>query len=375
MKITWDKENKPAVYAPLADFFGFAFGSISMKSLLVGATKDKAYCYIPMPFDSNAKVELVYRANNVVKPVTLSATLYYSTEKRDAKTEGRFYAYWKNENPAPGKPYVFLQGKGKGHYVGTIMQGQATDYTHFTEFFEGDDYTEIDGKMTIHGTGSEDYFNGGWYAQPGGWVERLGAPLSGCLDYTLPLGRTGGYRLFISDKMPFNKSILHTIEHGPEKNNRPVNYTSVAMYYSEKAIINQAQPVNALTKVFTPDTVSFYAGLMEHLTYSGDLHKKEGKGVLPKNGQGGLHIDVSEIPPGVYNVYMHHRPAENVGMKVKTPGASHWQPVKGGTGSKKDLLIGELSIRNNVPTVTIHLKNNEGASHLEFERITLAKKK
>ena len=373
LKITWDDEKKPAVYVPVADFFGFASGSPSMESLLLGAKDNKAYSYIPMPFDRNARVELVYRAGNQVKPVELFATVYYSNRKRDEKNEGRFYAHWKNENPALGSPFVFLEGKGKGHYVGTIMQGQATDYKYFTEFFEGDDYTEIDGKMTVHGTGSEDYFNGGWYAQPGGWVERLGAPLTGCLEYSLPLGRTGGYRLFINDKMPFNTSILHTIEHGPENNNRKVNYISVAMYYAENSIAQQRQPVNELTKVFMPDTMTFYSGLMDHLTFKGNMERRDGAIVFTKKGEGDLFVDVSEIPLGQYQVYMHKRNREHVNIRVMMPQAKTWETIKGRNEKNGDVLIGVVSVSNNENPVKIQLVNSDDQSDLIFDRVTFAK--
>jgi len=38
-----------------------------------------------------------------------------------------------------------------------------------TEYWESDDCSLIDGEMRIHGTGSEDYFNGGWYAVMDRW--------------------------------------------------------------------------------------------------------------------------------------------------------------------------------------------------------------
>lgn len=50
-------------------------------------------------------------------------------------------------------------------------------------FFEGDDSTYVDGKMRIHGTGSEDYYNGGWYDLPGKWNCAKSLPIHGCLDY------------------------------------------------------------------------------------------------------------------------------------------------------------------------------------------------
>ena len=113
LKISWNDEERPAVYVPAADFFGFAFGPPSMESLLIGVKDNKAYSYIPMPFDRKAKVELVYRGGNEVRAVSLRANVYYEKRKQDSEYEGRFYAYWKNEKPALGVPYVFLEGQGK----------------------------------------------------------------------------------------------------------------------------------------------------------------------------------------------------------------------------------------------------------------------
>ena len=61
-------------------------------------------------------------------------------------------------------------------------------------FFEGDDQATIDGVLAVHGTGSEDFFNGGWYDVPGRWEDRVSLPFSGSLDFKRHLGRTGGYR-------------------------------------------------------------------------------------------------------------------------------------------------------------------------------------
>ena len=378
LKITWDGASRPAVLAPAADFFGFAYGSRSMESLLLGATPAKAYCYIPMPFDRAAKIELVYRnGGEALPPLDLNVTVYYSRQKRDPVNEGRFYALWKQEHPASGRPYVFLEGQGKGHYIGTLLQGQATDFTHFTEFFEGDDYTAVDGSMTVHGTGSEDYFNGGWYAQSGGWVERLGAPLSGCLDYSLPLGRTGGYRFFLTDKMPLNKKILHTIEHGPEDNNRLVQYTSVALYYANAPIAASMVPDNARTQVYIPDTVVFYTRLMRHLTYNGNLQLKGDVATLMGNDNAALNINVAEVPRGKYRVFLHQQKTATNDLEVRIADAvriQDWKPVRISAGGKPgDLLIGEIEVTDNSIPVNILFRSKK--PELVFDRVVLAGKK
>ncbi|RYZ38809.1 MAG: DUF2961 domain-containing protein, partial [Sphingobacteriales bacterium] len=299
LRISWDGDTSPAVYAPVADFFGYAFGSRSMKSLLTGVDSNKAYCFIPMPFDNAAKIEVVYRkTGGSQKPVNFRSTITFTQRARDKATEGRFYALWKREQPAIGKPYVFLSGQGRGHYIGTLLLSQAKTYDRHTEFFEGDDSTVLDGKHFLHGTGSEDYFNGGWYAQPNGWVERKGAPLHGCLDYSLPLSRTGGYRFYMSDKLPFERSIYHSIEHGPEGNNREVEYSSVAMYYADQAIASGEAPTNATTRIFTPDTLSFYPRLMEHVSYAAEAKLADGNAELDAGRSGSFMLDPREIGPG-----------------------------------------------------------------------------
>jgi hypothetical protein len=102
----------------------------------------------------------------------------------------------------------------------------------FTPFFEGDDQTWIDGKLAVNGTGSEDFFNGGWYDVPDRWEERKSFPMSGCLDYKKYAGRSGGYRLFLADAYAFRASLLQTMEHGPENNAVAADYCATTFFYA-----------------------------------------------------------------------------------------------------------------------------------------------
>ena len=59
--------------------------------------------------------------------------------------------------PADGSNYEFLNVKGRGHYVGTVMSVVQAEAGWFGE---GDDFFWVDGQRpSIEGTGSEDYFN------------------------------------------------------------------------------------------------------------------------------------------------------------------------------------------------------------------------
>lgn len=375
IKITWDDEKAPAVYAPVADFFGYAFGAKSMKGLLMGVKGNEAYSFINMPFDKSARIELIYRQNaKGQKAVRINSKVNFSPVLRTPATEGKFYAFWKRERPAIGQPYVLIEGSGKGHYVGTLLLSQATNYDHFTEFFEGDDSTVLDGKYLLHGTGSEDYFNGGWYAQPGGWVERKGAPLHGCLDYSLPFSRTGGYRFYVLDKLPFDQHIYHSMEHGPEGNNRPVEYTSVAMYYAEKPIAIGKVPTNLTTRIFVPDTLSFYSRLMDHLTYEGDAKLVHGNAELESGKQGTILINTNELSAGKYQVFLHGRGVHE--LKAGVNSATNRTTLKtsgSGSAAMQDYQVGMVQITDPTKPVKLHLES--GNNKLQLNRIYFVKQR
>jgi hypothetical protein len=391
IRITWDDEKLPAVYAPIADFFGYAFGAPSMKSLLLGVRNNIAYCNIPMPFDRNAKIEIIYRKDGTNQPeVDVECTVIIADYKREPG-EGKFYAYWKRESPALGKPYVFLEGSGKGHYIGTILLSQGKSYEYFTEFFEGDDSTVLDNTSLLHGTGSEDYFNGGWYAQAGGWVERKGAPLHGCLDYSLPFSRTGGYRFYMLDKLPFRQKIYHSMEHGPVNNNRKVEYTSIAMYYADKPVSAGDAPKNETARIFVPDTLSFYSRLMNHISYGGNARLVRGNAELDKNLDGTIFIDVKELAKGSYKMFMYGAGTNqlqaaindasvmsalpsNEPQKVNDPQKNTGtlkQDEKTKRDGMQDQYIGTLDIKDNSKPIQLHLKT--GGEKLVFNRIFLVK--
>lgn len=379
IKITWDDESEPAVYLPLADFFGYAFGKISMQSLLSGTANNINYNYFPMPFEKNAKVELVYRkgiAMDHPEPLKIKARCYFTPLPRNPKTEGKFYAFWNSTKNEPiGEPHVFLQGEGKGHYVGTILQAQGLN-PGMTLFFEGDDYTAVDGKMTMHGTGSEDYFNGGWYALLDRWDRKMSLPLHGSLDYSLPFSRTGGYRLFLSDKMPFQKSILHTIEHGPEQNNKPADYTSVAFYYAEKAVSSSQLPNDKNTTVFLPDTMMIYPQLM-NLTFNGQA-TIDGNNFTGKNGAQ-IRIDLQDTPNGKYKLYADLETAADGAeitfwqrqTKISEP-ISFYSAQK---EAKKNIFLCDIDINEFRNTITMHFKNDKEKNRVHIGRLILVKNK
>jgi len=230
LRAYWDGDAAPAILSPAGDFFGYAWGEPATRSLLVGTDNGMNYCYFPMPFDKSARIELISQQQSGEETSLEAEVLFVPVGRRD--DEGRFYAIWRRENPTTkGKPFTFVQTEGRGHIVGLIQQSQGFE-SGVTPFFEGDDQTTIDGELVIHGTGSEDLYNGGWYDVTGRWDSRRSFPLSGCLGYKKHLGRTGGYRLFLGDAYAYRKSVLQTIEHAPTGNSLLNDYCAVTFLYS-----------------------------------------------------------------------------------------------------------------------------------------------
>ena len=230
----WDNQQHNAIELPLHNFFGFAFSKPAMQSMLLGSDKNKLYSYLPMPFDRSAELRLKYDKGNESDEIQVSGTIYYTEEKRDLDNEGRLYVQSRRQYNIPqAVPHLIANVKGKGHYIGTILQTQGLE-NGSTYYFEGDDRAFIDGNLKMHGTGSEDYFNGGWYAVMDRWDRGMSLPIHGSLAYDLMTSRTGGYRFYLSDKLNFKDSFRLTIEHQPEdKVNVKTDYTSIGIFYAD----------------------------------------------------------------------------------------------------------------------------------------------
>ncbi|MCX6226940.1 MAG: DUF2961 domain-containing protein, partial [Bacteroidia bacterium] len=275
----WDNDPKPAVSCPVGDFFGYSFGEPAVKSLFLGTSGDMNYIYLPMPFSQAARIELV-SVKNSSESLQVQAEIDFTGQGK-RPDEGHFYAYWHREDTCiTGKPFTYLNTEGKGHVVGVFLQAQGKE-PGGTPFFEGDDVVTLDGQMTIHGTGSEDSFNGGWYDVPARWEERASFPLSGCMDYKKYLGRTGGYRWMIPDAYVFNRSIDYTVEHGPEGNLVNTDYTSVTFLYSAvRPSADFSLPDVKSRRISDPDKIVFVPG------WNVPIHSSPlSNGIIEKKGE------------------------------------------------------------------------------------------
>lgn len=374
----WDNEKVEAIYSPVSDLFGYAFGKGAMRSIVMGKQGTSNYCYLPMPFDKSASLKMIYKRRSEVQqsPISVNVKVYYNNVKRNAREEGKFYSVWHQEKTPLGEFHRFFAQKGKGHYVGTIHQAQGLR-PGMTLFFEGDDSTYVDNKMRLHGTGSEDYYNGGWYALLDRWDRGNSLPIHGCLDYSLPMGRTGGYRFFLSDKMSYEKNIYHAMEHGEVKNNFPVDYTSVSFFYAAQPLSERTEPSDEQRTVYRP-TVHVYFPQLMLLTPGGGVQVVNDRGIrMTTQHEGVVRIMLNDVPEGKYKVLINYFEKPNgadfqIWQRQKQ--LSDWVSAKGDKELFKDkVYVGDIELTEQTNSITVHVRKNKDGDQFELALITLEK--
>lgn len=379
IRAKWDNESVAAINCPASDFFGYGFGKPSMQSMLLGVRDGIHYCYLPMPFDKEANLELEFLKSplNQSAEIFVNVKIYFNETKR-SENEGKFYAEWKRErNCEIGKPYQILNKTGRGHYVGTLLQSQGIN-PGMTLFFEGDDVCTVDGEMRLHGTGSEDYFNGGWYALPDRWDQAYSLPMHGCLAYSIPLAHTGAYRLFMTDKISFEHDFNLTIEHGPRNNQIPADYTSVALYYcNTPPASNNLPSAELLEKIKSPKTLEYW---IEMLTVKAmgentqiateqckDAKTKQSYYIYKLEGPADSYAKFElEVPSnGEYKLYLSYLKGPDSGLVEINQRQIPIRQIDGlateNTFIEKEF-IGNIWIKDGTNTMTVMLKDNPNKS-------------
>lgn len=222
----WDGESSPSVEVPLGDFFGTGFRYKQWISRFLGMSSGGFYCYFPMPFEKSARIEVVNQTGRTVQSVYYNIDYQKLTQPLGSDV-GYFHAWWHRViRTTSNHNYTILDAEGKGQFVGLNLNIQG--YDHNLWFLEGDEMMYVDGekKPSIHGTGTEDFFNSGWYFDQG----EYSAPFHGLIIKNDSLSRIAAYRFFVGDAIPFKHSIRVTIEHGTQ-NTEAADYSSTAYWY------------------------------------------------------------------------------------------------------------------------------------------------
>lgn len=289
IKITYPDVEQEAVYAPISSFFGFGpFGIFKTLGLMVGIDEDGwMYSYYPMPFEKGIKIELLNRSmidfNDVVVEISHETNQFNEGEYGYFKTNYIEHIFNTSTGLQNGKPIEFLKTTGRGHIVG-ITHAQTGNYfgLHSRYYLEGDEQIYIDGSMShsFHGTGTEDFYSGGWYFKNG--VQNT--PLFGQTNHNYRDGvdRTVMVRTFLTDPIYFRSEIDFKMEHGGNNDRADSNVYALTYYYhSDQSSLMETDRMN-LTNAsertshnYQFDDASKFENMATHnLIYEGLYHGK-----------------------------------------------------------------------------------------------------
>lgn len=256
LRMYWDGEEEPSVIAPLGDFFGMGHGQTatawSLPLVLAPRGGAGLNCYFPMPYSRGARITVT--SENFASETRLYYNIDYEEWPETPDDLGRFHAQWRRENPTDGISdqgltsetwthagrnlsdegnYLILEAEGRGHYVGCNLNihnlrpdpGDGDNW-----YGEGDEMIRIDGEpwpVSIHGTGTEDYFNTAWAPNEPFSSPFFGMAKAGGEAWS---GKISWFRFHLMDPVRFQRSIRVSIEHG-HANRRSDDYSSTAYWY------------------------------------------------------------------------------------------------------------------------------------------------
>lgn len=168
IEMYWDGMDRPAVSAPIGDFFCHGIGRMSIvKNALFSSPEGRSFnCFIPMPFRNGMKVVVKNRSGQQIKH------FYYDIDYTlgDCFDENTmyFHCFFNRENPTTErKDFELLPHiKGRGRYLGVNLGIRCNTEKYFTTWWgEGEVKVYLDGDEkypTLCGTGVEDYVATAW---------------------------------------------------------------------------------------------------------------------------------------------------------------------------------------------------------------------
>jgi hypothetical protein len=235
LRIWFDGHKTPDIEAPVADFFGNAFGHKVFETIIFSQNASGDMIFrLPMPCSKSARVSI---ENGNTESAMVSVALEVQSGPIPA---GSLYlrADFNQELTARGKAHIWAQVEGHhGHFVGVVQTMQGG---HGLGYCEGDDQVRVDDEKFIpstqfptvvapsNGTGTEDCFNSAWYFGEGMKAQ----PVSGCL-IRQNFGRIDTFRFFLNDAPVFQQTLDAQIEIGGVNDVPNIYYSSVGYWYGD----------------------------------------------------------------------------------------------------------------------------------------------
>ena len=262
----WEGTEKPAVSAPIGDFFGVGLGKRHpFESALFSDPEGRSFnCFIPMPFQQHAKITIVNESENDL------IQFFYDIDLLEEQHDDQmlyFHTYWSREletelaNDFTILPAINGKGKFLGINVGVFGNPDYEDLW----FGEGEIKMYVDGDNeypTIVGTGTEDYV-GTAYGQ--GTFDHQ---FQGSLIADPKKGHYAFYRYHIPDPVYFYEGIqvdLQQMGGGPQERVRelvrngakliPVTVHNGENFYN---LLEQQEPLDLFDENLPKGWTNFY---------------------------------------------------------------------------------------------------------------------
>ena len=317
LRIYWDNEDNPSVEVPIGDFFGCAYEYTHHTSQYIGMSSGGYYCYFPMPFNENARIEVVNESSEELYAFYYHIN-YYKQEDPWPLNTGYFHAQWnRDQRTTSDSNFVALTAEGKGQMVGMSFNSQS--YSGGLFYMEGDEMIYVDGEAypSIYGTGMEDYFTSGWYFKNG----EYSAPYHGLVLLNDSLGRITAYRHHIPDAIPFDEQIKVTYEHG-HNNEEVADISTIVFWYQNEP----HKPIESIRKAslriplrrpiaedaMTPEEITVTSGnsrMKDMSDYGVDWINNQ-QLLLYGNIDNGFEIQFKDLNEQAYNIDLYYTKGE-----------------------------------------------------------------
>ncbi|HWS94204.1 MAG TPA: glycoside hydrolase family 172 protein, partial [Mycobacterium sp.] len=274
LRLQVEFDGQTMVDSPLGEFFGAGLGTDTVRSLMFAAIPQPGAAlslsaWWPMPFARTARISLVNATDNPVPGIDSEVVTTPDPQWAPALASGRAGYFTARSHAGPtalGQDWLFADEPGHGKFVGVshTIRGSRIK-TSFSDdapyFLEGAERVYTDGSASPqwYGTGTEDFYEGGWYFKNG---THFSDPLTGqpdqrtatggCADYCV-----AAYRLMLADAIDYHSAIRFGIEHGKRNMVQP-DYSSTAFLYTQpndtiapSDEVNPTDPVSRLVHGYT----------------------------------------------------------------------------------------------------------------------------
>ena len=249
LRIRGTFDGRSTVDAPLGEFFGAGLGERDVRSLLFAMDAAPGGWYSAwwmMPYATGASLSIANTTGGTISGIQTEVTHApngkWTSELATGGNAGHFTTQSRAGTTTQARDWLLADQPGRGRFMGvTQVVRNSVAGGNERGYLEGDERVHVDGSLTPqwHGTGTEDYYESGWYFNRG----EYSGVFTGNTGHRV---RTGActvecdsmYRVHVGDAISYATGLRFGIEHGPQ-NDMPVSESSTAFLYTKPQLANR----------------------------------------------------------------------------------------------------------------------------------------